>query len=79
MWFSVGSTLLGLFVMTTALPALLRNLAVLFLTRSGDIDTGNLKYALFYYFAEFVIGLWLILGAKGVKNLVVWARNAGHE
>ena len=78
-WFSVGSTLLGLFVMTTAVPALLRNLAVLFLTRSGEMDTSNLKYALFYYSVEFVIGLWLILGAKGIKNLIVWARNAGHD
>ena len=79
MWFSVGSSLLGLFVMTTAIPALLRNFAVLFLTRSGEMDASNLKYGLFYYSIEFVVGVWLILGAKGVKNLVVWARNAGHE
>lgn len=80
MWFSVGSSLLGLFVMTSAVPALIRNLAVLFLTRSGELmDTSNLKFALFYYSIEFVIGIWLILGARGVKNFVAWARNAGYE
>ncbi len=65
--------------MTTAIPALLRNLAVLFLTRSGEMDLSSLKYALFYYAVEFVVGVWLILGAKGVKNFVLWARNAGQE
>lgn len=77
-WFSVGSGLLGLFVLTNAVPALVRNLAVMFLTRSGDIDTSNLKYGLLYYFTELILAVWLILGAKGIKNLIAWARNAGH-
>jgi len=77
-WFSVGSGLLGLFVVTNAIPALVRNLAVMFLTRSGDIDKTNLKYGLLYYFTELILAVWLILGAKGVKNLITWARNAGH-
>ena len=57
----------------------MRNLSVLFLTRSTEMDVSGLKYSLFYYFVEFVIGVWLILGAKGVKNFIVWARNAGHD
>ncbi len=77
-WFTVGCGLLGLWVMASAVPHLLRNLIVLYLYRSYEMDKSSLRDGLVYYIVELVIGVSLIVGASGIRKFIWWARNAGH-
>jgi hypothetical protein len=79
MWLSVGCALIGLWVLTSALPALVRNLIVLYLSRDTYDDVPNVNIWRIYYLVEIAIGLWLILGAKGFRKLYWWAQTAGHN
>lgn len=78
-WFAVGCGLIGLWVLAWAVPALTRNLLVLYLVQSSEVDISSLRSALLYYLAQVVIGVWLFLGASGVRKVFWWARNAGHH
>jgi hypothetical protein len=79
MWLAMGCALIGLWLLSSALPALIRNLVFLYLSRSGEVDTTNLRYGLFYYFVELLMAVWLILGANGFRRIFWWARNAGQS
>ena len=78
-WFAAGSSLIGLWVMTSAVPALIRNLTVMYLSRSDSVDLSGLRSALLYYFVEFAVGVWLIVGAPGIRRFIWWARSAGPD
>lgn len=75
-WFAVGSSLIGLWLMATAVPALLRNSLFMYLFRSEPADVSALTSGLVYYAIQFLVGVGLILGANGIRKLVWWARNA---
>jgi hypothetical protein len=77
-WLAMGCALIGLWLLGSALPALIRNSALLLMYRSPAVDTSNLRYGLFYYLGELVIAVWLILGASGFRRIFWWARNAGR-
>ena len=73
-WLAMGCGLIGLWLLTSALPALIRNLSILYLYRSADTDTTNLRIGLLYYSAELVVAAWLICGANGFRRIFWWAR-----
>jgi hypothetical protein len=76
-WIAVGSSLIGLWLLATAVPALVRNSLVLYLFRSESMDMSGIRSGLLYYSIQLVVGLALILGANGVKRIILWARHAG--
>ena len=77
----MGCALIGLWLLTTSVPALLLNLYVL----AGATDhyaeanslRHDLKHSVLYNAAEVAIALWLILGARGFRELYWWAQNVG--
>jgi len=75
-WLAMGCALLGLWVLTSALPALIRDSIIL---TSSDFatDTSEVKHWMLYHLGGAVIGLWLTLGAKGFRRLFWWAQSAG--
>jgi hypothetical protein len=76
-WFAVGCTLLGLWVFTSAVPALVQNGFLLFYARRNDIPLPQYwGGTVIYYVVELGVGVWLLFGAVGVQKGVWWARNA---
>ncbi len=77
MWFTLGTTLIGLWVVASAIPPILRNLTVMYLFRSERMDMSDLRSGLLYYFIELLVGLCLVFGAAGIRRFIWWARNVG--
>lgn len=75
-WLGVGCALIGLWVLTTSLPSFVFQAYALLAANTYE-ETTALRQALFYQGAEVVIGVWLILGAKGFREIVRWTRNVG--
>lgn len=78
LWLAMGCALLGLWLLTSALPTLIFDTYALLRLNPGD-DRGNIPQSVVYYVVEVAIGLWLIFGAKGFRRLFWWARNAGYR
>ena len=76
-WFVTGSCLIGLWLMASAVPALLRNPLVLYFFRNDSVDLSSLRSGLFYYLIQFVLGTGLLLGANGLRKVFLWVRNVG--
>lgn len=74
-WLTMGCALIGLWLVATSLPSLVIDTFV-WSTYKFD-DTSSLWRSVLYYLAEIAIGVWLILGARGFRQVVWWARNAG--
>jgi hypothetical protein len=74
-WLTMGCALMGLWLLATSLPALLLDLFVM--SKYEFEDKSSLWRSVLYYIAEAAIGVWLILGARGFRRIVWWARNAG--
>src|SRR5262249_760811 len=72
-------TLIALFVLASALPAALRDLLILYISRDTTDDTSVVKQGLLYELLRVGIAAWLILGAAGVGKVFWWARSAGVE
>ncbi len=78
MWFAVGCSLLGLWVLTNVIPALVQNTYVLFYAQRNQMSRPEgWDAAILHYLVELVIGVWLLLGASGARKLVWWARSVG--
>lgn len=78
LWLAMGCALLGLWLLTSALPTLIFDTYALVRLSYGD-DRGNIPQSVMYYVVEVAIGLWLVFGAKGFRRLFWWARNAGYK
>lgn len=76
-WLAMGCALLGLWMLTYAVPALVRDTFVLQSAESDYSDTSNIKSWVLYNLVEVAIALWLIFGARGFRRLFWWARSAG--
>ena len=82
LWFTLGTALLGLWFVASAITPILRNLSVLYFLRPELInaeDVRSLRVGLVYYVVELVLGLCLLFGAAGIRKLVWRIRNAGLE
>lgn len=77
-WFSVGCSLIGLYALSRAIPALVSHvLLALFSQRlSTDYFEMNPDWRLTVAFNIFqlVFGLWLFFGGRGLKKLLTWAK-----
>ena len=78
-WFATGSSLIGLWLMASAVPALARNSLVMYVFRSESVDMSGLRSGLLYYSVQFVVGAGLLFGANGLKKVFLWARNTGRD
>ena len=78
LWLAMGCALLGLWLLTSALPTLIFDTYALVHLSYGD-DRGNIPQSVVYYVIEVAIALWLVFGAKGFRRLFWWARNAGYK
>jgi hypothetical protein len=78
LWLAMGCALLGLWLLTSALPTLIFDTYALVHLNPGD-DRGNIPQSVVYYIVEVAIALWLVFGAKGFRKLFWWARNAGYK
>jgi hypothetical protein len=82
MWFSLGTALLGLWFAASSITPILRNLSVMYVLRPELINAEelrSLRVGLFYYVAEMVLGLCLLLGASGISKLIWRIRHAGAD
>jgi hypothetical protein len=74
-WLAIGCALLGLWVLAEAVPAAIRSVYVLVYTKRGNIPLPDAWSSSFVYaLAEIAIGVWLVLGASGLRKLMRWAR-----
>jgi hypothetical protein len=78
-WFGIGTSLIGLWLVASAIPGVFRNLWVMYIFRSESGDTSGLISGLIYLFAQIVVGIVLIVGADGIRRFVWWARHAGPD
>jgi hypothetical protein len=82
MWFTLGTALLGLWFVASAISPILRNLSAMYLFRSELIDPEDIRSlhsGLLFYGVEVVLGLCLLFGATGIRKLVWRIRNAGPD
>jgi hypothetical protein len=75
-WLAMGCALLGLWVLTASLPALIRDLVILNSSDTGT-DTSDIRHWLLYELVRVALGVWLLFGAKGFRRIFWWARYAG--
>jgi hypothetical protein len=79
-WLAVGYTLLGLWVLTRAVPAFVQDIYVLvYAQREHVAPPERWEAALIYQVVELVIGVWLLLGAAGARRVFWWARGRGEQ
>jgi hypothetical protein len=76
MWIAVGASVIGLWLVASALPALLRNGLVMYLFRAESLDRTGLTSGMIYYGIQLLVGLGLMLGVNGLRKLFLWARYA---
>jgi hypothetical protein len=76
-WLAMGCALIGLWMLTYAVPALARDAVVLQLATDYYQDTSQTRSWVFYNLLEVVIAFWLVFGAAGFRRLFWWARSAG--
>jgi|SRR5882724_5281951 len=77
MWFTLGTMLIGVWVVASAVPPILRNLTVMYLFQSELARMSDLRGSLVYYVIELLVGLSLIFGAARIRRFIWWVRHAG--
>ena len=81
-WFTVGCSLIGLWLLTATIPGLVNYLTIIYLIQHmpGEVGLDASRHANAISFAvALCIGLWLLFGARGLNGLLLWARRAGSE
>ncbi|SRR6266480_2426763 len=76
-WLTLGCAVIGLWVLASGLPGLMRDLFILYFSQDTYTDTSQIKQWLFYDFAQILMATWLIFGTKGLRKIFWWARYAG--
>jgi hypothetical protein len=75
-WLAAGCALLGLWVLSLAVPTFIRDALMWYLYRE-NYGGPPMWPLLFRYVVEIGIAIWLVCGAKGVRAIFRWARTAG--
>ena len=77
-WFSVGCSLIGVWILAKAISALASNLLVDYLGYrifpNSFIASPDWPLYVAYNFFQLTFGIWLLLGGKGLRKLVQWGR-----
>ena len=76
-WLAIGCALLGLWVLASALPGLVREGVILYSSSDTITDTAEVRHWLLADLARLAVAVWLMFGAKGFRTLFWWARYAG--
>ena len=75
-WLAVGCVLLGLWVLTAAVPALAQNVFLLFYAKRENASLPEGWGAgMVYIVVEFAVAAWLLLGSVGLRKLFRWVRD----
>jgi hypothetical protein len=78
-WFSVGCSLIGLFALSKAIPALVDyyviNAAALKLYPHTFVVSPDWPLHAGFNILQLIFGVWLFLGGKGLKKILMWARH----
>ena len=75
---SVGITLLGIWTVIEALPPLVRQFLFMHADENAGIVLGDDFYAYVYALGlKILIGIWLVVGAPGLRKVLSWLRTAG--
>ena len=78
-WFSVGCSMIGVWVLAKAIPALVSYVLVNYLGKKfwPDSFVTNPEWGLLVSFNVFqlAVGIWLFMGARGLRKVLNWARN----
>jgi|SRR6185437_5392257 len=77
LWLGMGCALIGLWMLSSAFPAFVRDALIVYEASTEHDELGSVKYWVFYNAVEVAIAVWLILGAKGFRQVFWWARYAG--
>jgi hypothetical protein len=78
-WLAMGCTLIGLWLLASAIPSIVRDALYLYSSFPEHDDLVQFKRWLAYRFVEVIIALWLVFGSKGFVKLFWWVRNAGTK
>lgn len=81
-WFTVGTALIGLWFVASAIAPILRNISIMTVFRSELTNPGQLRSlqtGILYYTVELVLGLCLLFGATGIRKVVWRVRNVGSD
>ena len=79
MWLAMGCSLMGLWLLVTMIPSLVHDLVWLIPPLAGDYSDEALRVLFGLHLPKVIIGVWLVLGAKGFRRLFWWARYAGRN
>ncbi|RCS59392.1 hypothetical protein [Parvibium lacunae] len=79
-WFSMGCSLIGLWALSKAIPSLVHFFTLNYLGYVLYADAFSMhatwKLELAFNIFYLLFGFWLLLGARGIKKLVTWAKYA---
>lgn len=75
---SAGFCLLGLWLLTRAVPGLIYDAVVMHLYHANPaLALSPQRYATMYgHLVELALAIWLLFGARGLRGLLNWARSA---
>ena len=76
-WLAMGCALMGLWMLSSSFPAFVRDAVILYEANAEHEEVGSVKYWLLYNAVEVAIAVWLVLGAKGFRQVFWWGRYAG--
>ena len=75
-WLAIGCALVGLWVLSEAIPALVQAIWGYAYIQRGNLPVPDEWSArLVYALVEAAVGVWLVLGARGMRKVLRWARN----
>jgi hypothetical protein len=75
-WLAMGCALIGVWVLTSAIPSLIYDLFALNALSTYD-DNAQVRHWIWRHVVELGIACSLILGGKGLRRVFWWAQNAG--
>jgi hypothetical protein len=75
-WLAIGCAVIGLWILSRALPGLLRDVYVL-RTLDSYADAHDIKSWALFNFIQLVIAAWLAFGSAGFRKLFWTTRNRG--
>ena len=79
-WFSLGCSLIGVWLFAKAIPALVGYLLIDHLQRHFNpesyIPVQDWSLLVGYNVFQLIFGIWLFLGARGLRKAFHWARHA---
>jgi hypothetical protein len=80
-WFSVGCSLIGVWLLVTALPSLLGYISAIYIGQSSFSEVfkgpiNGISYHILMNIIQLIMGIWLFIGGKGLKKILNWARHA---